>query len=167
MLARVRAERDLIGRGLLYAEIVEAYDGSSYLQRLSGGESATGRCNPWTDATQAMDGLSLLWRRFIIATGRGEGQYIDAAMIESSANFLGEVGHGNSTMNRTLGERMGNRDKVMAAARLLPLQGKRRVVAIALDGQAEWQAVRQSIGSPRLDTKRGIQGRGRPQAKSV
>ncbi len=77
----------------------------------------------------------------------GEGQYIDAAMIEGSANFLGEMVMGY-TMNGELGERLGNRDKVMAPHGCYRCKGNDEWVAIAVENQAEWAAFVKAIGSP-------------------
>jgi benzylsuccinate CoA-transferase BbsF subunit len=130
-----------------YAEIVEAYDGSTYLNGYPGGEPATVGVSPWTDATQAMHGAFAIMSALYHRNRTGEGQYIDAAMIEGSANFLGEMVMGY-TMNGTLGERMGNRDKVMAPHGCYRCKGNDEWVAIAVNGQAEWQAFVKVIGSP-------------------
>jgi crotonobetainyl-CoA:carnitine CoA-transferase CaiB-like acyl-CoA transferase len=130
-----------------YAEIVEAYDGSTYLNGYPGVGPATIGVTPWTDATQAMHGAFAIMAALYHRNRIGEGQYIDAAMIEGSANFLGEVVMGY-TMNGALGERMGNRDKVMAPHGCYRCKGNDAWVAIAVDGQAEWQAFVKAIGSP-------------------
>jgi benzylsuccinate CoA-transferase BbsF subunit len=130
-----------------YAEIVEAYDGSTYLNGYPGGEPATVGVSPWTDGTQAMHGAFAIMAALYHRDRNGEGQYIDAAMIEGSANFLGEMVMGY-TMNETLGERLGNRDKVMAPHGCYRCQGNDEWVAIAVGSQAEWQAFVKTIGSP-------------------
>ncbi len=130
-----------------YAEIVEAYDGSTYLNGYPGGEPATVGVSPWTDATQAMHGAFAIMAALYYRDRSGEGQYIDAAMIEGSANFLGEMVMGY-TMNGALGERMGNRDKVMAPHGCYRCQGNDEWVAIAVGSQAEWQSFVKAIGNP-------------------
>jgi benzylsuccinate CoA-transferase BbsF subunit len=130
-----------------YAEIVEAYDGSTYLNGYPGGEPATMGVSPWTDATQAMHGAFAIMAGLYHYNRTGEGQYIDAAMIEGSANFLGEMVMGY-TMNGTLGERLGNRDKVMAPHGCYRCQGNDEWVVIAVGSEAEWEAFIKAIGSP-------------------
>jgi benzylsuccinate CoA-transferase BbsF subunit len=130
-----------------YAEIIEAYDGSTYLNGYPGGEPATVGVSPWTDATQAMHGAFAIMAALYHRDRTGGGQYIDAAMLEGSANFLGEMVMGY-TMNGVLGERMGNRDKIMAPHGCYRCQGNDEWVAIAVGSQAEWQAFVKAIGSP-------------------
>ena len=130
-----------------YAEIVEAYDGSTYLNGYPGGQPATVGVSPWTDATQAMHGAFAILAALYHCGNRGEGQYIDAAMIEGSSNFLGEMIMGY-TMNRVLGERMGNRDNIMAPHGCYRCKGEDKWVAIAVDGQEEWEALCNAIGNP-------------------
>jgi len=130
-----------------YAEIIEAYDGSTYLNGYPGGEPATVGVSPWTDATQAMHGAFAIMAALYHRDRTGGGQYIDAAMLEGSANFLGEMVMGY-TMNGALGERMGNRDKIMAPHGCYRCKGNDEWVAIAVGSQAEWQAFVKAIGSP-------------------
>ena len=130
-----------------YAEIVEAFDGSTFLNGYPGGEPATVGVSPWTDATQAMHGAFAIMAALYHRANTGEGQYIDAAMIEGSSNFLGEMIMGY-TMNGTLGERMGNRDRIMAPHGCYHCKGEDEWVAIAVSGEDEWKAFCNVIGSP-------------------
>jgi benzylsuccinate CoA-transferase BbsF subunit len=130
-----------------YAEIVEAYDGSTYLNGYPGGGPATVGVSPWTDGIQAEHGAFAIMAALYHRNQTGEGQYIDAAMIEGSSNFLGEMVMGY-TMNRELGERRGNRDKYMVPHGCYRCQGNDEWVAIAVDGQEEWLAFVKAIGSP-------------------
>ena len=130
-----------------YAEIVEAYDGSTYLNGYPGSNPFTVGVSPWTDATQAMHGAFAIMAALYHRHNTGEGQYIDAAMIEGSCNFLGEMIMAY-TMNGVTGERMGNRDMVMAPHGCYRCQGDDEWVAIAVSGDDEWQAFCEAIGSP-------------------
>jgi benzylsuccinate CoA-transferase BbsF subunit len=130
-----------------YAEIVEAYDGSTYLNGYPDGGPATVGVSPWTDGIQAMHGAFAIMAALYHRHRTGEGQYIDAAMIEGSSNFLGEMVMGY-TMNGELGERRGNRDKYMAPHGCYRCQGNNEWVAIAVDDQEEWRAFVKAIGSP-------------------
>jgi len=135
-----------------YAEIVEAYDGSTYLNGYPGGGPATVGVSPWTDATQAMHGAFGIMATLYHRDRTGEGQYIDAAMIEGSSNFLGEMVMGY-TINGELGERWGNRDKVMAPHGCYRCKGTDEWVAIAVDGEAEWGAFVKATGHPEWAAK--------------
>jgi benzylsuccinate CoA-transferase BbsF subunit len=130
-----------------YAEIVEAFDGSTFANGYPGGEPATVGPSPWTDATQAMHGafaiMAALYRRNLTR----EGQYIDAAMIEGSANFLGELVMG-FIMNGRLGERLGNRDPVMAPHGCYHCADEDEWVTIAVSNQKEWKAFCDILGNP-------------------
>jgi benzylsuccinate CoA-transferase BbsF subunit len=130
-----------------YAEIVEAFDGSSYLNGYPGGGPNTVGVAPWMDAGQAMHGafaiLCALYHRELT----GEGQQIDAAMIEGSANFLGEPLM-DTIMNNRIGERMGNGDNVMAPHGCYRCRGEDRWVAIAVSNDSEWKALCAVMGSP-------------------
>ncbi len=130
-----------------YAEIVEAFDGSTYLNGYPGSHPFTVGVSPWTDATQAMHGAFAVMATLFHRNKTGEGQYIDAAMIEGSINFLGEIVM-DYNMNGDTGERMGNRDKAMATHGCYRCQGEDEWVAIAVANDDDWQAFCKAIGSP-------------------
>jgi benzylsuccinate CoA-transferase BbsF subunit len=130
-----------------YAEIVEAYDGSTYLNGYPGGEPATVGVSPWTDATQALHGAFAIMAALYHRDRTAEGQYIDASMIEGSVNFLGEIVMGY-TMNGVIGERLGNRDRAMVPHGCYRCKGYDEWVAIAVGSQAEWKTFVKAIGSP-------------------
>ena len=130
-----------------YAEIVEAYDGSTYLNGYPGGEPATVGVSPWTDATQAMHGAFAVMAALYHRGNTGKGQYIDAAMIEGSLNFLSEMILGY-TMNGVLGERIGNRENMMAPHGCYRCKGEDAWVAIAVSGEDEWKAFCDALGNP-------------------
>jgi benzylsuccinate CoA-transferase BbsF subunit len=130
-----------------YAEIVEAFDGSTYLNGYPGSKPFTVGVSPWTDATQAMHGAFAIMAALYHRRKTGEGQYIDAAMIEGSINFLGEMVMGY-TMNGASGERTGNRDKMMAPHGCYRCKGNDEWVAIAVANNDEWQTFCEVIGHP-------------------
>ena len=103
--------------------------------------------SPWTDATQGMHGAFAILAALYHKRKTGEGQYIDAAMIEGSANLLGEMIMGY-TINQDLPERQGNRDAYMAPHGCYPCKGEDEWVTIAVSNQNEWQAFCRVIGNP-------------------
>jgi crotonobetainyl-CoA:carnitine CoA-transferase CaiB-like acyl-CoA transferase len=133
-----------------YAEIVDAFVGATYANGYPGDEPAVVGVSPWTDAGQATTSsfgiLAALYHRL----ETGEGQYIDAAMIEENANFLGEMVMGY-TINGRIPERTGNRDAVMAPHGCYPCKdtrGEAEWVAIAVANQQEWKTLCKLMGSP-------------------
>jgi benzylsuccinate CoA-transferase BbsF subunit len=136
-----------------YAEIVEAFDGSTSVNGYPGGGPNTVGVAPWTDGTQAMHGAFAILAALYHRSKTGEGQYIDAAMIEGSANFLGELVM-DYIMNGRIGERIGNRDKVMAPHGCYHCQGEDEWVAIAVSNDEEWKAFCNAIGNPEWTKKK-------------
>jgi crotonobetainyl-CoA:carnitine CoA-transferase CaiB-like acyl-CoA transferase len=135
-----------------YAEIVESFDGSTYANGYPGGEPATVGVSPWTDATQAMHGAFAILAALYHRSFTGEGQYIDSAMIEGSANFLGEMVMGY-VMNGRLGDRIGNRDRIMAPHGCYRCAGEDEWVTVAVSGEREWKAFCSVIGDPEWTLK--------------
>lgn len=135
-----------------YAEIIEAMDGSTYINGYPGGELSTVGVPPWTDGTQAMHGAFSIMAALLHRSKTGEGQYIDAAMIEGSTNFQGESVMGYM-MNGSIGERIGNRDKVMAPHGCYHCKGEDEWVAIAISTEEEWQAFCNVLGNPGWTTR--------------
>ncbi len=130
-----------------YAEIVEAFDGSSYLNGYPSGEPNTVGVAPWMDAGQAMHGAFAILCAIYHREQTGEGQQIDGAMIEGSANFLGEAIM-DAIMNKRIGKRVGNRDSVMAPHGVYRCKGEDSWVAIAVSNDAEWAAMCNAMGNP-------------------
>lgn len=130
-----------------YAEIVEAMDGSTYLNGFPGEGPATVGVSPWTDATQAMNGAFHIIAALHYRHKTGKGQFIDGAMIEGSTNMLGEMVMGY-TMNGTIGERVGNWDKYMAPHNCFNCKGDDEWVVIAVSNEEEWQAFCKVMGNP-------------------
>ena len=80
----------------------------------------------------------------------GEGQYIDAAMIEGSANFMGELVMEN-IINGGMGERTGNRSPYMAPHGCYPCKmtkDEAEWVALEIRNEKEWQALCEEMGNP-------------------
>jgi len=133
-----------------YAEIVDAFTGATFSNGFPGGEPNVIGVSPWTDGAQAIHGsvsiLTALYHRMTT----GEGQYIDAAMIEGHANFLGEMVMGY-IINGSVGERTGNRDAVMAPHGCYPCKmsgDEEEWLALAVAGQPEWESLCRVMGNP-------------------
>ncbi len=135
-----------------YAEIVEAFDGSSSANGYPDGEPNTVGVAPWMDAGQAMHGAFAILCALYHKEQTGVGQMIDAAMIEGSANFLGEHIM-DFVMNGRTGKPMGNRDQVMAPHGCYRCQGEYNWVAVAVSGDTEWKAFCSVLGNPNWTNK--------------
>jgi crotonobetainyl-CoA:carnitine CoA-transferase CaiB-like acyl-CoA transferase len=124
-----------------YAEIVDAFSGATFANGYPGGEPCVVGVSPWTDGAQAMHGAYAILAAVYYHKQTGKGQYIDAAMIEGSANFLGEAVMANILTGRDV-ERTGNRDPAMAPHAGYPCKNTRdesEWIAIAIQGQKEWK----------------------------
>lgn len=133
-----------------YAEIVDAFDGATFVNGYPGGEPSVVGVSPWTDGAQAIHGSFAMLTAIYHHMQTGEGQYIDAAMIEGSANFLGELVMGN-IINGNAGERTGNQDAIMAPHGSYPCKKTKdedEWVAIAVADQKEWLSLCKLMGNP-------------------
>ena len=133
-----------------YAEIVDAFTGATFSNGYPGGEPNVIGVSPWTDGAQAIHGAVAMMIALYHHMNTGEGQYIDAAMIEGHANFLGEMVMGY-IINGAVGEPIGNRDAVMAPHGCYPCKmtgDEDEWIALAVDGQEEWQSLCKLMGNP-------------------
>ncbi len=133
-----------------YAEIVDAFAGATSVNGYPGGEPNVVGVSPWTDGAQAMHGAYAILAALYYRKLTGQGQYIDAAMIEGSANFLGELVMSN-IINGGEGELMGNRDAAMAPHGCYPCLNTRdeeEWIAIAVADQKEWLALCKLMENP-------------------
>jgi benzylsuccinate CoA-transferase BbsF subunit len=133
-----------------YAEIVDAFTGATFSNGYQGGEPNVIGVSPWTDGAQAIHGSVAMLTALYHHRQTGEGQQIDAAMIEGHANFLGEMVMGY-ILNGSLGERMGNRDAAMAPHGSYPCKttgDEDEWIALAVAGQKEWESLCRIMGNP-------------------
>jgi benzylsuccinate CoA-transferase BbsF subunit len=133
-----------------YAEIVDAFTGSTYSNGYPGGEPNVVGVSPWTDGAQATHGAVAILTALYHKLNTGEGQQIDAAMIEGNANFLGEMVMGY-IINGSLGQPVGNRDAIMAPHGSYPCRmtgDEDEWVALAVSSQKEWKSLCRLMGNP-------------------
>jgi crotonobetainyl-CoA:carnitine CoA-transferase CaiB-like acyl-CoA transferase len=133
-----------------YAEIVDAFSGATAVNGYPGGEPAVVGVSPWTDGAQAMHAAYSILAALYYHRLTGQGQYIDASMIEGSANFLGELVM-TARINGGAGELSGNRDAAMAPHGCYPClntNDEDEWIAIAVANQKEWLALCKLIGNP-------------------
>jgi len=133
-----------------YAEIIDAFIGATYANGYEGEDPAVVGVSPWTDGAQALTGAYAMLSALYHRSQTGEGQYIDAAMIEQGANFLGEQVM-SYLISGKITERTGNRDVAMAPHNSYPCKQTKdedEWVAIAVANQKEWKSLVKVIGNP-------------------
>jgi benzylsuccinate CoA-transferase BbsF subunit len=133
-----------------YAEIVDAFTGATFSNGYPGGEPNVIGVSAWTDGAQATHGAVAILTALYQRLNTGEGQQIDAAMIEGNANFLGEMVMGY-IINSNIGERTGNRDAIMAPHGCYPCKmtgDEEEWIALAVASQPEWESLCRLMGNP-------------------
>ena len=130
-----------------YAPIVDAFTGLTSVNGYIDAKPAPLGSYGWTDMIQALNGTFAILAALNHRLETGEGQYIDAAMTESNANFMGEL-FMDYAMNERVGKPVGNRDNVMAPHGCYRCQGEDKWVAIAISNEQEWAAFSNAIGNP-------------------
>jgi benzylsuccinate CoA-transferase BbsF subunit len=133
-----------------YAPIVDAYIGATFGNGYEGEGPAVVGVAGWTDGAQALTGAFSMMAALHHRSKTGEGQYIDASMIEQGANFLGEQVM-NYLLNMKVEERTGNQDGAMAPHGIYPCKktkDEEEWVAIAVADQRDWRSLVKIIGNP-------------------
>ena len=77
----------------------------------------------------------------------GQGQYIDVSQFEAASQFLGTELL-DYAVNERVADRAGNAAPSAAPHGVYPCRGEDRWVAIAVEGDAAWQALKQKMGAP-------------------
>ena len=136
-------ERDAVGYGPIIEMLsgltsTSGYgdDGVPYKSGISYGDPIAGI------AAAAAVATALIHRH---RTGRG--QYIDLAQREVMTTMLGEF-FMDWSMNRRLPEHQGNGHDWMAPHNLYPTAGEDQWIAICVRNDAEWESLKQVMGSP-------------------
>jgi benzylsuccinate CoA-transferase BbsF subunit len=138
-----------------YAEIIDAFSGVTYVNGYPGGEPNVTGVSPWTDAAQAMHGTFSILNAIYHRMQTGEGQYIDAAMIEGTSNILGELMM-EHIISGCEGRRFGNHDAVMAPHGCYPCkktEDEDEWIAVAVENQSQWEKLCDLMGNPAWSNK--------------
>jgi len=117
--------------------------------------------DPWAGLHACGAVLTALWQR----RNTGKGQFIDSGQCESVATFFGDSVLGQQ-MGSELPPRFGNRHRTMAPHNCYPCRGDDKWIAIAVEKEAEWQALCAAMGHPEWtadDRFRDLEGRRRHQ----
>jgi len=132
-----------------YGSVATALEGTTGMCWLSGfedgppskvGQSYTDFLATW-NAVYAI--LASLFRR----KRTGKGQWIDLSMYQCGAATLG-LAIMDYAANGRIQERAGNHHPFMAPHNVYPCAGEDRWIAIAVDSDSAWEALRQEMGHP-------------------
>jgi len=77
----------------------------------------------------------------------GQGQYLNMSQFEALATLM-QPAILDYSANQRVATHQGNRHSVYAPHNAYPCQGDERYCVIAVKNEAEWQRLRQAIGSP-------------------
>ncbi len=122
----------------LYAPVADANNGLVMINGYKGGEPYTLGSSGWTDMAMAMHGTFAILCALRHRQETGEGQYIDCAMIEVQAQFLGDL-YMDFVLNGRNGARVGNTSEWRAPHGAYRCRGEDQWVAISIGTQPEWE----------------------------
>lgn len=105
--------------------------------------------NSYTDFLASWTALYSVMAGLLYRARTGRGLWIDLAMYQVGAAFMGE-GLLDYAFNGRVQPRMGNRHEAYAPHNSYPCRGNDRWVTIAVTDEYEWKALCRVIGSPEL-----------------
>lgn len=105
--------------------------------------------NSYTDFLASWTALYSVMAALLYRARTGKGLWIDLAMYQVGAAFMGE-GLLDYAFNGRVQRRMGNRHEAYAPHNTYPCRGKDRWVTIAVTDEYEWKALCGVMGSPEL-----------------
>ncbi|HEX3915939.1 MAG TPA: CoA transferase [Caulobacteraceae bacterium] len=124
---------------------IEALAGWDWLHRYPGGEPVQMSFYQ-ADAITGMQAAALIMVALVRRQATGEGEFIDAAMIETAAGYIGEV-----LLEAAFGEAaegQGNRSRDFAPNGVFRCQGDDRWIAISAADDAAWARLVALPGAP-------------------
>ena len=105
--------------------------------------------NSYTDFLATWTALVSIMAALLHRSRTGRGTWIDLAMYQAGASFIGE-GLLAYSFNGERTRRMGNRHASMAPHGCYPCEGEDQWVTLAIRDDIDWQAFCQAIGMPDL-----------------
>ncbi len=125
-----------------------------YLDMDDAGRAAPGTvpnkiANSYTDFLASWTAQLAVLASLIHRAGTGQGMWIDLAMYQVGASFVGE-GLLDFAFNGRRARRMGNRHETMAPHGCYPCLGKDQWLVLAARDDADWQALCEALGTPNL-----------------
>ena len=140
LMGQTGPARQMAGYGYHAAAIAGFYEVTGWPDQ--------GPCGPWTAYT---DTIAPRFVSTILAAAldrkrrTGKGCYVDLAQLEASLHFLGPEILDHQANGRTV-TRIGNRDRFRAPQGCYRCAGDDAWLAIAVDTDEQWQALRRVIG---------------------
>jgi len=103
--------------------------------------------NAYPDPVASFNAANAILTALFYRKRTGKGQYINLSQAEGATALIGEkvLGH---AMNGKKPQRMANRDPVHAPQSAYPCKGEDKWVAIAVNCEAEWEALGKALGYP-------------------
>lgn len=105
--------------------------------------------NSYTDFLATWTALLAVLASLLYRARTGRGMWIDLAMYQVGASFVGE-GLLDYAFNGRRTRRLGNRHEFMSPHGCYPCRGKDQWVALAVRDDADWQSLCQVLDSPAL-----------------
>ena len=105
--------------------------------------------NSYTDFLASWTAQLAVIASLIHRSRTGKGMWIDLAMYQVGASFIGE-GILDFAFNGRRSRRMGNRDQAMSPHGCYPCLGQDEWVTIAVRDDRDWEAFCQALGQPSL-----------------
>ena len=128
--------RDVIA----YAPIVLALSGLMSLVGYEDGALVGELQSAWSDAVAGLHAAMAAAAALRHRTRTGQGQYVEAAQLESTVSWLGEAVM-DVTMNRRGPAPIGNAGVGLAPHGVYPCAGDDRWISIAVGGEDEWRGL--------------------------
>lgn len=136
--------RNYAGFGTMAAAIAGFYPVTGWPDRIPAGPFTA-----YTDYISPRTSVALVMAALEHRAETGEGQHIDFAQLEGALHYLGPELLDEAINGRTAG-RHGNADPHRCPHAVYPAAGDDRWVAIAVETDAQWQALAGAIGAPAL-----------------
>lgn len=134
--------------GAMAASLEPTHGSGAFIGYEGGAPNKIG--NSYTDFLASWTALYSVMAALLYRARTGRGLWIDLAMYQVGAAFMGE-GLLDYAFNGRVQRRMGNRHQAYAPHNSYPCRGNDRWVTIAVTDEHEWKALCRVIGSPELE----------------
>ncbi len=149
-------ERDYVGYGVTQEELCGIYRIIGYQD----GEPLKSGSNVG-DPMNGMHAAVAVLAALVERERTGHGQYVELSQLESAINFVGEVLLDYSSNGRIAGP-VGNSHPAFAPHDIFPARGQDQWIAIAVETDAQWEALVEALGASDLakdPALRSVEGR--------
>ncbi|MEX2032900.1 MAG: CoA transferase, partial [Dehalococcoidia bacterium] len=137
-------ERDYVGYGVTQEELCGIYGITGY----QSGEPLKSGSNVG-DPMNGMHAAVAVLAALVERERTGRGQYVELSQLESAINFVGEVLLDYASNGRIAGPD-GNAHPAFAPHDIFPARGHDQWIAIAVETEAQWDALSEALGATDL-----------------